>query len=158
MPVTMPQQEWSNATATLANSPVIAYQASQAFQVSLPNTQVTMPQYWENVEERSAYMEATVEQDIAWQIKINRERRGLSQADLGGMIETKQSAISRLEDPSYGSHSIPMLVKIANAFDCALLVKLIPFTRLAQESKDVTEDALYVQGYDEEKLKMSRIV
>lgn len=117
-----------------------------------------MPNYWENAEERQAYMEATVEQDIAWQIKINRERRKLSQTELGKLIGTRQSAISRVEDPSYGSHSIPMLVKIANAFDCALLVKLIPFTRLAQEVKDVTDDALYVAGYEEEQSKMTRIV
>lgn len=105
---------------------------------------------WDDKEMREAYMEATVEQDIAWQIKLNRIKRKLSQRDLAKKINSTQSGIHRFEDPLYGRHSIPTLVRIANAFDCALSVRLIPFSKLAEITRDTTEQAFLVKSYDDE--------
>lgn len=105
---------------------------------------------WRNLEYRQSYMEAAIEQGVAWQIKTNRERRGLSQKELASRITSKQSAISRAEDPSYGRHRLETLVKIANAFDCALQVKFIPYSQLAKDSDDLSPDALYAKSYIEE--------
>lgn len=105
---------------------------------------------WRSMEYRHAYMEAAIEQGIAWQIKFNRERRSLSQSALADMIGSHQSAISRIEDPSYGRHSLDTLVKIANAFDCALQVRLIPYSKLAQDSGDLSPASLYAAPYSEE--------
>jgi len=105
---------------------------------------------WQKTEYRHAYMEAAVEQGIAWQIKINRERRQLSQSKLAESIGSQQSAISRAEDPSYGRHSLDTLVKIANAFDCALQVQFIPYSKLARDSDDFSPVTLYVSPYSEE--------
>lgn len=95
-------------------------------------------------------MEATVEQDIAWQIAINRKTRKLSQKDLARRCGTTQSGIARLEDTTYGKHSIAMLVKVAHAFDCALRVKLISYSELADEVQDTSEQALTVLSFSEE--------
>lgn len=105
---------------------------------------------WKDVAYRHAYMEEAIEQGIAWQIKFNRERRGLTQTELGQIIGSHQSAISRIEDPSYGRHSLDTLVKIANAFDCALQVHFIPYSRLAQDSSDLSPASLYADPYTEE--------
>ena len=105
---------------------------------------------WKKKEYRHAYMESAVEQGIAWQIKINRERRSLSQARLAEEIGSKQAAISRAEDPSYGRHSLDMLMRIANAFDCALQVKFVPYSKLARDSHDLSHAALYAHSYSEE--------
>lgn len=105
---------------------------------------------WSDAEYRQAYLVASIEQGIAWQIKINRKRRNLSQESLANMIGTQQSAISRLEDPTYGSHSIETLIQIANAFDCALSIKLIPYSRLSIESADLSQDALFAESYENE--------
>lgn len=105
---------------------------------------------WADRESREFYGEAAVEQGLAYQIKVNRERRKMSQRELGKIVGTRQSAISRMEDPDYGSHSIPKLLKVAHAFDCALLVKLVPFSMLAVEAEHLSEDDLYAAGYDEE--------
>lgn len=95
-------------------------------------------------------MEASVEQGIAWQIKLNRELRELTQAQLATLIGTKQSSVSRMEDPLYGSHSIPLLMKIANAFDCALLVKLVSYSELAVESQKLSEVHQYALPFEME--------
>lgn len=109
---------------------------------------------WVDPEYRQAYMEASIEEGLAWQIKANRKARGLTQDDLAALLDTRQSAISRLEDPEYGSHNIETLLKLANAFDCALSVRFISYARLALESSDLSESALVAESFrsNEEKL------
>lgn len=105
---------------------------------------------WRDLEYRHAYMDAAVEQGVAWQIKINREYRNLTQKQLARDIGSKQPCISRAEDPSYGRHNLETLTKIAHAFDCALQVKFIPYSQLAKESNDLSPAALYAKSYTEE--------
>ena len=105
---------------------------------------------WQDKEYRDAYMEASIEQGIAWQIRTNRCLRGITQTDLAKAIGTKQSAISRLEDPTYGAHSLETLVAIAKNFDCALTVKFISFSHLAYESERLGESDLYAATFTEE--------
>jgi|GEM_PF-2363995 len=106
---------------------------------------------WLNQEYREAYMEACVEQNIAWQIALNRKERGMSQAELAKEIETKQSVISRYEDPTYGRHSIEALTKIAHAFKCALSIKFISYSELAVESSKTGKESLLVKTFAQEK-------
>lgn len=105
---------------------------------------------WRNKEYRQAYAEAAIEQGIAWQVRINRERRGLTQKQLAQIMSTKQSSISRMEDPEYGAHSLQQLMKVAHTFDCALIVKLASYSTLARESDALSESQLYAASYDEE--------
>lgn len=105
---------------------------------------------WRKKEYRQAYMEAAIEQGIAWQIKINREKRNLTQRELAEMIGSQQSAVSRAEDPSYGRHSLETLVKMANAFGCALRVRFVPYSALMKDSGDLSPTSLYAASYDEE--------
>jgi len=105
---------------------------------------------WKKPEFRQAYAEAAVEQGVAWQIRANREARGLSQTQLGEKIGTHQSAISRLEDPEHGGHTLPTLLKLAHAFDCALSVKFIPYSQLAWDANHLTPAHLYAAPYSEE--------
>lgn len=109
-----------------------------------------MPEEWSEEEYREAYMLASIEQGVAWQIRVNREGRDLSQTQLAQLIGTRQSSISRWEDPEYGNHTIPTLVKLANAFKCALSVKFIPYSQLAIESEDLSPRALFAAPFDAE--------
>lgn len=106
---------------------------------------------WLVDEERKAYMEATVEQDIAYQIESNRRARKLTQKDLAKKIGTTQSAIARMEDPTYGRHSIPSLVKVAHAFDCAVRVTLISYSKLAEVVADTSDQALFAAPFESER-------
>lgn len=111
---------------------------------------ITERKEWLDEEFREAYMEASVEQNIAWQIKFNREKRNLSQKNLAQIIGTQQSAISRIEDPSYGALNLKSIVKIAHAFKCALSIKLISYSDLAEESKGFSKQSLIVKSFEEE--------
>lgn len=103
---------------------------------------------WADKEYREAYMEAAIEQGVAWQIKLNRKARNLTQAELASRIGTKQSAVSRFEDPEYGSHSLDTLIEIAKAFDCALSVKFVSYGKLAEEAEQLSEENQIAVPYD----------
>lgn len=105
---------------------------------------------WKDIESRQGYMEACVEQDIAWQIKLTRKKRSLSQHQLAKKLNTRQSSVARWEDPLYGKHSIPCLIKIAHAFDCALSIRLIPYSKLAETAKDTSDDVFAIDSYESE--------
>jgi transcriptional regulator with XRE-family HTH domain len=78
-------------------------------------------------EYRHAYLESFLNSLIAFQIRALRKRRGWSQDDLAAEMGTKQSAISRIEDPDYSTWKIETLRKAARAFDLALVVKFVSF-------------------------------
>lgn len=102
---------------------------------------------WRNREYREAYMESAIEQGIAWQIQINRKFRNMTQENLAHTTGIKQSVISRLEDTEYEEHSIEILKKIANAFDCALSVKFISYGDLAYQSERLSEIDQYAAPF-----------
>ncbi|MFU1927636.1 helix-turn-helix domain-containing protein [Bordetella hinzii] len=95
-------------------------------------------------------MRAAIEQGVAWQIRVNRQARGWTQAEFAGMIGGGQSAISRLEDPEYGCHSLNKLLEVADAFDCALLVKFVPYSTLAEESEHLSPECLFAAPFADE--------
>lgn len=105
---------------------------------------------WQDIEVRQAYMESCVEQDIAWQINLNRKKRELTQKQLAEKVGTTQTAIARWEDPCYGRHSIPSLVKIAHTLDCALIVRLAPYSELAELSQNTSKESFLVASYEQE--------
>jgi transcriptional regulator with XRE-family HTH domain len=142
---------WPNAIQTGQS---MSANASQIFTISIlshsPENPLAKRVDWQDTESRQAYMEACVEQDVAWQISINRKARGLTQKQLAEKVGTTQTSITRWEDPCYGRHSIGALVKIAHAFDCALLVRLIPYSKLAEISQDTSPSAFMSPSYESE--------
>jgi hypothetical protein len=102
---------------------------------------------WKDREYRQGYLEGSIEQGIAWQIRVNRKMRGWSQEDLAVLLGTHQSAVSRMEDTTYGSHSVETLLSVANAFDCGLVVKFVPFSEIARLSEDLSPEAMLVEPF-----------
>src|SRR5512139_1203347 len=76
-----------------------------------------------------AYMESHTSSRIATQIKVLREQRGLTQAELAELSNMKQERICALEDVDYDAWTIKTLRKLARAFDTHLQVSFIPFSR-----------------------------
>lgn len=100
---------------------------------------------------RDAFVRAHVENGLAHQIRMLRERRGWTQADLAREIGARnQSTVARLEDPSYGKYSVSSLLKLANAFDVGALVKFVSFSKLLEETSDLSPAALTVLSFEEE--------
>lgn len=99
---------------------------------------------------REAYAEESVKTSLPFQIKAMREQRTWSQIILGKESGMKQNAISRLESAEYGNLNINTLLRLAKAFDCALLVKFVPFSRLVREFEDVSPNALEVDSFHDD--------
>ena len=106
-----------------------------------------IPSEWSDPQYRRVAMEATLENLIAWQVRINREERGMTQVHLATLMGTKQSAISKLEDPEGGDVLLSTLVKAAHAFDCALMVRLIDYELFASRTRDVRPERLFAASF-----------
>lgn len=87
---------------------------------------------------------------IAIQIRLMREKAGLSQAELAEKIGTKQGAIARLESMTYGKFSISMLQRIAEYFDVVAWVEFAPFSTFVNRTQDLSAAALTPASYDED--------
>lgn len=109
-----------------------------------------LPSDWTDVEYRHATMEAHIEQGLAWQIRVNREERGWTQSDLAHRMGTRQSAISKLEDTEGGNVQLGTLIRAAKAFDCALVVRFVPWSVLASVVNDLHPDRLYAPSFGQE--------
>ena len=99
---------------------------------------------------REAYVEAELVNGLAHQIRILREERGWTQKDLATRLNTTQTTVSRLEDPSYGRFSIRTLLSLGKVFDVAIFVRYLPFSRFMQETWDTKPERFKATGYQEE--------
>jgi ribosome-binding protein aMBF1 (putative translation factor) len=79
----------------------------------------------ESPELRRLTEEARVNAAVAQLIYAARNKAGLSQAELAERIGTKQSVISRLEDPDYEGHSLNMLHRIAAALGQRIEIRFL---------------------------------
>lgn len=60
---------------------------------------------------------------LATDLRLAREKRGLTQADLAKKIGTTQSVVARMENPDYGRFSLTTLFKIAAAMELDLRIE-----------------------------------
>jgi transcriptional regulator with XRE-family HTH domain len=72
---------------------------------------------------------AALTRALAVQVEAERSRRGLTQAELAELCGTTQSAVARLERGTRPPR-LDTLLRIANALDCELDVRLRPRTRM----------------------------
>lgn len=100
---------------------------------------------------RDAYVFEHLKTGIAYQIRAMRDEREWLQSDLGERAKKPRTVITRLEDPNYGQFSLQTLREIAAAFDVALLVKFVPFSRLLEEYDDVSPRALIAPSIKDSK-------
>jgi len=103
-----------------------------------------LPAEWQDFEYRHAYASAANTQGIAWQVRVNREQRGLSREALAGTAQLSESDISAIEDPGAETVDLVKLQAIARAFDCAVTVRLDSFEALAKASRDLRPEVLLV--------------
>ena len=76
---------------------------------------------------RKAYVEAELLNGVSHQIRVLRQQRKWTQAQLAKHLKTTQGVVSRLEDPAYGKFSINTLLSLSETFDVALLVRFMSF-------------------------------
>lgn len=77
------------------------------------------------------------EMALGMKIQRLREEAGLTQAQLAKKIGTQPSAISRIEDADYDSHSIATLARVAEALGMYLIVDFEPKAQPVRRRKRV---------------------
>jgi transcriptional regulator with XRE-family HTH domain len=103
-----------------------------------------------NKKYRDAFVESHIKNGIPFQIKTMRERRDLTQEELGVLANMKQAAISRLENPNYGNFTLKTLKEIASAFDVALTVRFVPFSDLVKWDLALDADSLEAPSFNKD--------
>ena len=103
-------------------------------------------------EHRKAFVSACVDHTIPFQIRALRlgKERNWTQEELAHHAGMKQEAISRCENPNYGSFSLRTLKQLAAAFDVALIVRFSPFSELVEWETNISAESLEVPSFDEE--------
>ncbi len=103
-----------------------------------------------NKEYRDSYVENAITVGLPFQIRALREDRGWTQEQLADRMDKTQTLVSRLENGSYGRFSLTTLRELASAFDVALLVKFVPFSKFIEEVEDRSPKGLAAQSFEAE--------
>ena len=104
---------------------------------------------------RDAYVRSLLSHGLAHQIRALRLQRNWTQVELAQKLELKtQSAVARIEDPSYGRLSIATLLKLSSVFDVALSVRFISYGKFVLEREDVSPAAISAESFEEEMPKI----
>ena len=98
---------------------------------------------------RDAYVYEHVRNGVPFQIRALRKDRNWSQLELAQAANTSRTVITRIEDPNYGKLTLKTLLQVASAFNVALLIKFVPFSRLVREYEDVSWQALGARSVDD---------
>ena len=107
---------------------------------------------FKNEEARYAYADAVVNALISAQIKAQREDRQLSQEQLGALVGTKQSGISRLERADYSSWKVETLRKLARAFGLRLRIGGVGQVTVSQANLNNGVRKIPLPGYQRRRL------
>jgi len=102
-------------------------------------------------EEREALVESQIFVGIPMQLHSMRRREGWSQKELADRAGDHQGRISLLENIGYESYTVKTLIRIAAAFDVALIVKFAPFSELADQAAHLSERRLLVPRFIEDR-------
>ena len=93
-------------------------------------------------EYRVAYAEDFLNTSIATQIKVLRDKREMTQAQLGQLVGTPQEGISRIENVNYSGWNVTTLQKVAYALDVRLKVSFETFGSLLEECDEFSRESL----------------
>ena len=88
---------------------------------------------------------------LAIQIRRLREKRGLTQRELGELVGVKRGTITRIENPDNEYPSLRVLAKLANVFDVAFMLQLISFSELLESMVSITPERLMSPSFEEDK-------
>jgi transcriptional regulator with XRE-family HTH domain len=102
---------------------------------------------FEDEERRYTYAEALVNTYVSEQIKRLMDNRGLSQEELGALIGTKQSGVSRLQKRDYSAWKVETLRKLARAFGVRLCISFEEFGTIVDDVAGFTPENLTPRAF-----------
>lgn len=99
---------------------------------------------------RSAFVSSRINNFLAFQIRALRQKKKWSQVELAKRLKTSQNAVSRMENPSYGKHSITTLKRLGEIFDVGVVVWFVPFSELIKRAANLSTENVIVPSFEEE--------
>ncbi|MDA1316187.1 MAG: helix-turn-helix transcriptional regulator [Acidobacteria bacterium] len=106
-----------------------------------------------NPEYRKAYVASQISVGIPFQIRSLLKSHGLTQEQLAKQANMLQPRISKLLNPGAMEPNIRTLRRIAEAFDCGLMVRFVPFSELVLRSERFDPESFTVQTFEQEDSK-----
>jgi len=100
------------------------------------------PQY------RKAFVASQISIGIPFQIRALRRARGWTQEKLAQQTGMLQPRISAIQSPGKAKLNIETLRRLAEAFDCGLVVRFAPFSELVRWSEHFEPDAFNVADFE----------
>jgi transcriptional regulator with XRE-family HTH domain len=110
-----------------------------------------------NKQFRDAFVASRIAQTIAFQLRVLRQREGLSQDELAKELGTSQNAVSRMESTDYGKHSVSTLRKAASYFDVGLIVRFAPISEIAGWTMNLTGREVEIPTFENDTGLIDRI-
>ena len=106
-----------------------------------------------NKEYRGAFVASQVNIGIPFQIRALRKQqdRNWDQKKLAEEAGMLQPRISAMEKPGYGSFTLETLMRLASAFDVALIVRFAPFSDLIRWSDKFSPDSFQIPSFEKER-------
>ncbi|GEM_PF-1116264 len=102
-------------------------------------------------EYRREFLSEQVKTILAAQIRMLREERGWSQEELARRSGTAQEMISKWENPDYGKYTNSTLLKLADAFEVAVITKFATFSELTAWLASLSKEQLAPKTLDEDR-------
>jgi transcriptional regulator with XRE-family HTH domain len=103
---------------------------------SLSSIKLNISKKLTNKEYFHKFFKVRSQDEIAEAIRDLREDRGYSQMELAEMTGMKQSAVSRIEKPTYGNWNFKTLWRVAKALDARWKLVLDPMESVIEEYKE----------------------
>jgi len=116
-------------------------------------TKLSRAEKLNNKDYRKAFVASHINVNIPYQIRALRKQRGWGQQELAYKANMKQAAISRLEKPGNGKTNLDTMIRLANAFDVALIVKFAPYKEVINWSEQFYPDKFQVKSYEQDSIQ-----
>lgn len=103
---------------------------------------------------RHAFVAGHLSTNIAAQIQTMRESQPepWTQKDLAEKTGMARARISLIENPSYDKLTLSTLKRVAMAFDVALIVRFVPFSKLVDWVSDISPEKMNAVSFDRDSL------
>jgi hypothetical protein len=106
----------------------------------------TLVREFHNKEFRDTYVAAHTRRFLARQMR--KFRGQMSQTEFAGILDKRQTIVSRLENPNYSGWTLSTLLEIASKLDVGVFVRFVDFPTFLKYTGVQSEAALHPKSYD----------
>jgi transcriptional regulator with XRE-family HTH domain len=106
---------------------------------------------------RDAFVGSLIRIGLPMQCRALRESREWTQPQLAEAAGMSQPRISEIERPGERKLNLETLLRLASAFDVALQVRFVPFSKLIDDDDSVDFSDFYVEPFEEDFARVEQI-